>query len=343
MEHAARGGTRSWNVSDVTTTISISLQIDPEKLTGAMVGLMDRMLAQSTLSTALLRHKYAYRKAEEIPERRLRTQARSLVDGIRNSDQALELQLGYQLSSGRRIALDLLAFGNRYEDGLAAEMNGPMQLRVSHNDLARPLKTLLTHDEGSEPIIDLAEAGASALADAEEIFFRACGLLETRADDSAFEHAGMYPETGWPSPAGCSMVFHRRVAEFAGDFARIRAGYRFGAHMPAMLSPTFDPAGQSGPTAGEAIPAPNLAFYRQFSKPDADIFEFLDSLDQEEVRRLSALPEERIKSLLSAAAGHIPALELHDFKDRGLALAANPLSSVWQAYQFVQEASARSI
>jgi len=43
---------------------------------------------------------------------------------------------------------------------------------------------------------------------------------------------------------------------------------------------------------------------------------------------------------LSAAAAHIPALKLHDFTDRGLALAANPLSSVWQAYQFVQKESA---
>jgi hypothetical protein len=324
----------------VTTTISISLHADPERLTGAIVGLMDRMLAGSTLSTALLRHKYAYRKADEIPERRLRTQARSLVDGIRDSDQALELQLGYELSSGRRIALDLLVCGNRYEDGQAAEMNGPIQLRVSHNDLARPLKRLLT-EERSAPPIDLAEAGASALADAEEIFFRACGLLGTRADDDSFEHAGMYPETGWPSPAGCSMVFHRRVADFAADFGRIRAGYRFGMSMPAMLSLTFDPAGQNGPTAGEA-PAPNLAFYRQFSKPDADMFEFLDSLDQEEVRRLSALPEERIKSLLIAAARYIPAVETHDFGNRGLALAANPLSSVWAAYRFVQKESAHA-
>jgi hypothetical protein len=149
----------------------------------------------------------------------------------------------------------------------------------------------------------------------------------------------MYPETGWPSPAGCSMVFHRRVGQFAADFARIHAGYRFGMSMPAMLSPAFDPLGQNPQAAAAATRAPNREFYRQFSKADADIFEFLESLDHEEVRRLSALSEARITALLIAAAREIPALQVHDFSTRGLALATNPLSSVWQAYRFVQEAS----
>jgi hypothetical protein len=143
------------------------------------------MLVRSNLSKALLHHKYAYRKADEVSERRLRTQARLLIDRIRDSDQALEVQLGYQLLSGRRVALDLLTYGARYEDGLEVETNGRIRLRISHNDLTGPLKSLLAQDERTPPLIDVAEAGASALADAEEIFFRACGVLQSEYSNSS--------------------------------------------------------------------------------------------------------------------------------------------------------------
>lgn len=322
----------------MSTTISISLYAEPANIPEAFRALVERMLRRSILSTSVLRSKYAHREGRVLATYQLKRQLPALAATLPASDQGLEIQLEYELISGRRIALDLLLHGVGYEDGLEVQQSGPMTLRFSHSQLAQPLADLLSPNRVPTTVPALAQAGVEVLRDGEELFLRACGLLQDEVQDSMIQHGAMYLEAGWPSPAACAMVFHREVQEFGRDVARIYREYNHGLLIPMTLSDRIDVwEVDKRPSGYLAKPGRNnRAFYQQFSDPpNGSLIQFLEQLDQRNVRKLSVLPRPQLKALLIAATQTLLDVESYDFNDQGLVLVTDPLSSVWRVYDYL--------
>ncbi len=137
-----------------------------------------------------------------------------------------------------------LSMASFSESGAPHDLCGPLRLAMSLNDLSRPL-----WDRAAEAMTtpeELARLGGLYLNDARELFFRTCGLTGFSTCESAVNHAGMYLEYGWPSPVGCSMIYHRSEWDFFRDLERIYLEYQLGIPYHRALAGLDSVTGMEG-------------------------------------------------------------------------------------------------
>jgi hypothetical protein len=314
-------------------TNSISLHIRPENIPREFQLLVDRMLASATLTGIQLREKYWHYGIKRQYNDLYELDLGSLTEIFLKSDKALEIDLRYRLKSGRTIAVSLALYGQGYEEGYAVMSSGNLKLSFSHSQLAYPLKELLKNERMSS-IEELSKVEMSVLSDAKDIFLQACGL--DRDVCSNVEHAAMYLELGWPSPLECSMIFHHKSKEFAIDFLRIYAEYKY----RISILDTFDSDFALGMLGSERIKTPNKTscnnqkYYRR-SINNAEILTFLHTLSEEKIKWLLRLPEEVIVSVLTKLNQNVTEIECHSFRDCGMILVTNPLLNLLSPYKYI--------
>ena len=343
----------------VSSTLAISLHADPDKLTNMVVSVYERILARGVLNEALL-----LVNIDEIVEPRYKhldkEQLRSLTNKILPSNEALWLFFSYPLLSGRDENFSLLnmhLIGRRYVRGFRATQQGQIQLDLPIADLNTPTSVELMRRHAPTSIraqdrpnqvsaFDSLQDERTILADHEELFLRACGLLSTKVRAGDVAHAAMFVGNVWRSPVACSAVFHRDAVEFARDFVRIYREYREGIPMPVMLASGVDLWSLEPPEAyphwGIGVPgkADVVAYttdYRQ--KKHNAIIRFLESLSEVTIRKLSSLTGDDVRDLLIQmfVFGTERNIQVHDFGSSGLALTTGPRSRLWLAYKYIAD------
>ena len=321
----------------MSTTISISIYAEENNIAMAFWNLLDRIMICSTIKSVKIYEKYDQHNTKHISIEHLISSSVSIAEYILYSMNSIKIDLAYKLASSRSIGISLYLYGKGYNQGLAASENGPIRICLSLEDFLGPLKNV-TGSERKVTSTVLTEQGSREITDAEELFFRSCGILEAKRGHPYVKHAAVYLENGWPSAVACSMLYHRESEEFAKDFGRIYARYNWGTLIPTMFraeaniwraSPT-DPLSAAGP--GKNMPE----FYRQFSKPDEEeIIDFLDNLDIETAKKLSTLSGEFIKEELLEVNTAVPEVRCYDFGTSALALTTDLASSLWRAYEYI--------
>lgn len=314
----------------LTVSISVaSRRRDPEV---TFVSILDCFLSRSAVRDITVRERHPAGPRRCLQWNQEGGPLVELVAGVSRSDKALEIDCGYQLKSGRSIALQLHFHGDQYNGGEAVRESGPIRLTFSHGQLAKEVRAATENVDVSTNPNQLGVVGEAAIADAEELFFRSCLLFDS--DGDPVDHGAMYSELGWPSPAGCSMVFHKDVAEYALDVERIFLDYQTGALMPEMISFGSDVVGQPFRRPSVPVGREHSEFFRQVSKHDwPAMFKFLEGLSEKSAVSLRSFDSETIRRHLLDSCASIPEVVCHDFGDKGYALATDPLSSVWQVYQ----------
>ncbi|HMA37044.1 MAG TPA: hypothetical protein VKY74_21490, partial [Chloroflexia bacterium] len=216
----------------MSTTIAIGAHVDPTHRPEAFVALIQRLLTRSYWVNALTHDKRWSHGLKAVAPDLSAPELLALARSITASDQALECEIAYQLTPQRTIAISVFLCGTQFLSGKEVLLNGPIRLSMGHNELARPLYNIPPEQRTRE---ELTRLGMETLQDAEFLFFHVCGVLEKSETADRLEHAAMYQESGWPSPAQAGMVFHRQAREFARDFLRIYAEYHWQVPIPTTL------------------------------------------------------------------------------------------------------------
>jgi hypothetical protein len=152
----------------------------------------------------------------------------------------------------------------------------------------------------------------------------------------------MYLELGWPSPVGCSMIYHQQPQDFMTDFWRIYADYNWGIWMTRTFETSLD-HWRDNPSPSRLLKnepgRDKPQFYRQFVGPDERevLFQFLDELTENKVQKLSQVSESEVREILKEMSLYVPDVEFYDFNKCGLAITTYPLLSVWHAYKYIAD------
>lgn len=316
-------------------SLSITMAIwAAQDLPQEFTALVQRLMLRSSDMQVRV-HKKWYLEAEDLPDNLSMEQMESLTRTVVDSDNAIELTVGYQLYSGRWIPLTIRFYGVGFERGHMARFNGNINISLSHKDLARPL--IETFQERAVTGRFRSQIAETTMNDVDELFCRVCGVDEHGKNVTAIEHGAMYQEYGWFSPVSCSMLYHRDVRQFAKDFVRIFAEYNKGIPAPATFDPSTD-IWMLETDQDMRLGRERPEYYKQMEKMNSERFiQFLDSLNEQNVRTLSTMPGEEMRRYLNMASLEIAELASYDFGAHGLMLATDPLSSIWQAFAYVAE------
>lgn len=326
----------------MSTIISVSLSAEIQKIPQATRKLLERILRKSTLKKLKIYHKYEHITPEEYLIDNL-SSLLEMSESIVHSDKALKLEFEYRLLSGRSMCLDLDLYGLNYENGLKFLRDGNMRIIFSFHGLIKNLiKDLNEWDLSQQNELNKQQITISKLleSDVEEIFFRACGnLLEEETDcGDEIKHGAMYLETGWPSPVGCSMIYHRQFKDFTTDFKHIYLEYNRGITVPEMFYPNLN-SWHTDLTTIQTFHQPGREkhqFYQQFAEPgDGDIISFISQLNEDKINQILNINEEDIRLIITDIDFNVPGIRCYDFEERGVVLFTHPLSSLWRAYQYI--------
>lgn len=324
----------------MSTTIRISLFSEPAELPLVYRGLLARLAAVGEVEEVKIQGESRSPRSPSLTSTILQD-SEDLARTILPSQEAVVVYLTHRTDSGQLLDLSVMLAGSGFEGGYRVLLDGPLSLRFSYQELAFPLLEALKPVRSSMDQERATEHGAAVIQGSQELMLRACGLLESTPESRGVVHAAMYLETGWPSPVGCSMVFHRAIGEFSRDFARIFLKYRYGIPMTLLLTPGLDLWKAEIIGEQRANTAPSHSFYQQFSEADS-LINFLNYLEEEKARELSALSSGEIRDLLEDAASNISEVSCHNFETSGLLLSTHPLGSVWPIYQYIADTNKSS-
>lgn len=317
----------------MSTTITISIYVEPSIVTGAFEALLRRLYQRAVIKNVKVHEEYFNVEVPEVHywQRHLK----SIIETIPTSNKMLELALEYRLKSGEIAAMDLLLRGDSYENGFELEVNGPISLSISDTQVNRSLTNILNHPKEQVFFEEVIPTSLTTLKDWEEVFLRVAGIYGSYINEHAVQHAAMYLESGWPSAVGCAMLYHRDKHEFARDFLRIYREYNFGENIPKMLSRNFDLEEINIKRPLERI---DTKYYEQFNDSDGDsLVKFLNSLDIDKAFKLASLSETEMNELLLLASKKIPEVTYIDSGLQGGALISQPFNSVWKVYKYIAD------
>lgn len=263
--------------------------------------------------------------------------AEAVAEEVLYSDKWLSTRLIYTLRSGRAIPLDINLFGYKYEGGSRVRTDGFIQVSIALNDLIRPL--IATKETSKSSPYMVSEELVILMHDEEELLFRCIGIDNQGARQSNFSHVSAYLETRWPSPVGCSFVYHQTVTEFAADFVRIYQELRQRTEIVATMSPDANILAVCSQGKPSPIHKPTYTYW-QYLADDHDkeaLLSFLAELDEKKVWKLASMNAHEIKEALLLAGENLPDVVCYDLGNAGMAIASPPYLSVWTAYQFVAD------
>src|SRR5262249_21327705 len=113
-------------------------------------------------------------------------------------------------------------------------------VKMSLNDLIGSLRSaILDSTDPAHTCLEPLET--QSITSVSELFLAVCGALGDGSDSGLIDHAGMYPECGWPTAVSCSGVYHRDACEVARDFRRFYTEHHQGGYVPMLLDPTLAP------------------------------------------------------------------------------------------------------
>jgi hypothetical protein len=275
-----------------------------------------------------------------------------LINDIPYSNKIFQIRLLYRLFSEEEIGLSLYLNGKDYESGFTVRNNSYIVVSISLNDVDRPLKNLsynpyykaLTQEQllADDTFRQLATQVAH---DWEHLFLHVCGI--DSVEEPLVQHAAMYLENGWPSPACCAMLYHRDKREFAKDFLRIYRKYNLQEqNISQMLDVDFnleqDLESYSITTDRNKDDYDDF-YYNQFDFEDGKLIDFLSELELRKAVKLSRFTESEISAALSLAGEWAEEHEFDystiylDLKEKGGAILSTPTTSIWRVYEYLYQ------
>jgi hypothetical protein len=359
----------------MSTTISMSFFPSEGNTVKAFASIIRRLISDAEVINSIKRHKKYWKY--ESPQLDLNTfisiiespESECMVD----SEDSFAVELGYTLTSGELIPLDINFYGNGYEMGLYARDDSNIRLTVQDSSLWSAIKTI-TRDMAWTSL-DVPQHLKTAATekvnlDTELLFLKACGFTLNQGSESYsweseenyIDHAAIYFECGWSCPLRCQMVYHKNPQDFAKDFERIYADYYWGIAMPLLFTLKKD----IWQLSDSEIASLNeyqlnkqkkvtrrcgkeyLESYKYFSRPQSfapkqtelDIVNFIESLDKNKVQQLSSLPVSHIKEVFSTVTeSELPEVRYRDFDEQGMVLLTGAYMSIWRAYLYLVELS----
>ena len=229
---------------------------------------------------------------QQIPVRQ--TDLAAIIKATTKSEDALCLDSSISLLDGSSHALDLIYYGTSFMGGTSSNTNSNIRIRFS---LGTPIRV--------------------GMPDVSSIFNKAI-------NDESILHAVGYLETGCPSAAISSIMYHKHSDEYLIDFVRIYADYRLGINGSVLYGDFH----QLRHLIAENIRGPNYALVRHFydeqKNKQPQLLAFLNELSAEEVKIGS------MKSLETLLTEKVNDIQYFSFS-RVMA-ASNPLEFLWPKY-----------
>lgn len=315
----------------MSTIITISLLPIKNNAPRVFIETLERLKRSGNVNKVQTHDKHWFKNEQAIDFKAVDLNA--LAGEIFPSDKALQIEMDYRSLSGQKIWLSLNLKGQSFENGVEAAIDGPISITVAYSDIHRPL-IRLENSRGKQALN--SETARQVSEDWRQLFLEICGISEKEnVDQSSIDHAAMYLEGGWPSGAGCVMLYHRDAQAFLRDFLHIYREFNQGATIPELLSTEN---GSTAGNAGESSPsqiADKLQFFQQFDSPayEESIIDFLQNLSWQEATELQKPSPEECELLLIDICNQLPEVELEISENNGLAIMATPLSSIWRVYQ----------
>ncbi len=308
----------------MSTIITISLLPINNSAPRVFIETLERLKRSGNVNKVQTHDKYWFKNEQAIYFKAADLNA--FVETIFPSDKALQIEMDYRSLSGQKIWLSLNLKGHSFENGIEVAIDGPISITVAYSDIHRPL-IRLENSHGKQALN--SETARQVSEDWRQLFLEICGISEKEKDiKSSIDHAAMYLEGGWPSGAGCVMLYHRDAQGFLRDFLHIYREFNQGATIPELLS--AENAGESSPSQI----TDKLQFFQQFdsSAYEESIIDFLQNLCWQEATELKKLSPEECEHLLIEICDQLPEVELEISENNGLAIMATPLSSIWRVY-----------
>jgi hypothetical protein len=250
------------------------------------------------------------------------------IFGLKNR---IQVGMAYVLRSGRPVTVTLSYTAEQYWGNVCRDL-GPLTLWVTLNELARPLWQLGGDDKEialNNPVLTNA-----CIKDAEDLFFTACGVLDSDNSSACVKHAVMFADFGFVSPLGCAMIYHHDVSEVLTDFPRMYCAHHFGTNPISALDTDLDlwrlaPIGSETNRPGRLNADP----YRDIHEPDGEqVIGFLDNLEETPLARLKTITNERMKEWFRFADLNRWQIHCHELPHGSFALTSYPLFTLWRAY-----------
>lgn len=240
---------------------------------------------------------------------------------------ALLISGPHVLLSGDPVLVDFRLVGVRCNRGLAFQYEGFMKLSLELYDLI-----LFPDGSWRRAALVLPQKTQS---DCDSLFLSACDVTNGGVED-----ASMYLELGWASAGQCMMQYHREIREFIVDFMRMYAAF----HWRVSTAHTFGPGESRLFAEPDALyklepSLDNPVRFRDFLNNGNDcIRAFFKRLDLDAIQRIQAVSPDFVRATLLRTPSHAPEVRTHDFGVNGFALCANPLVSLWRAYEHLYNA-----
>ena len=350
-------------IRKMSITISISVHANQDSVSEAFVNTYRNLLryGRGEVGQAWFYERYYNTTHNNKPvDVSLDSCISNLVRDMASSRNSLSVNLSYELPTGEWVALSLDFVGRYYEDGWIIRSSDHIRVWMSLRDLVR---SLTSAPLGSTDLNrSRVELETQTITSVSELFLAVCGVLSEGSDSELIDHAGMYPESDWPTAVACSGVYHRDVREVARDFRRIYNEHHQGGYMPMSLDPTLAPEewhmqvdrrwGRNSFPAGKdtngyrefpkAKPT-EIIYWRRIESPNdrepegGALWDFLNSLTEAEVAKLETPPEPFLRTVLGEVPEAVPQVRYYDLGQRGVALTTFPLGSVWRVYALIRE------
>jgi hypothetical protein len=275
-----------------------------------------------------------------------------LINSIPYSNKIVQIRLLYRLFSEEEIGLSIYLNGKDYESGFTVRYNSYIVVSISKNDVNRPIKNI-SYDPYYKALTQeqlLADDTFQQLAtqvahDWAHLFLHVCGM--DSVEEPLVQHAAMYMESGWPSPACCAMLYHRDKREFAKDFLRLYRDYNLENQSALqMLDMDFNVEQDLESnliSTDKKVNNENSFYYKQFDFEEEKLIDFLSELELRKVVKLSRFTESEISAALSLAGEWAEEHEFDystiylDFKENGGAILSTPTTSIWRVYEYIYQ------
>ena len=280
-----------------------------------------------------------------------------LIGSTGDSERRVTIDLSYRAASGQIIPLEMTFNGAYFHHGNPWLLEGPIVLRFSMDDLEDPIRNCLKSGIGPEMTPEgylgvygpgYQQACGQVLADFEKISLRACGLAGIGPAQTRVQSAAMYREYGWHMPPLCSMVYHRHHEDFARDFARTFANYRWGVAATRMMAPNVNIWDLQSASLSR-WEAPTKEWYEEvLAKPQTEwdhldrlAFESLsmaESLDLDTAKCLSSLSGSFVRQRLLEMPRLASSDRYRDFEEAGGMLMGSIWTGLGGAYSWLRDA-----
>ena len=204
----------------------------------------------------------------------------------------------------------------------------------------------LNEDPHSSQAVLFRRGMTESWNNAEELFCRACGLLEIESGREVVSHASFFCGDELLSPMSPFIIYHRDVADFASDFMRIYLHARdcrfapdciYGLSHTELLS-----LGAETKQGLEEDPWLYIERMRPMVLPhqrDHALASFLTRLDLACAEQLSTIKPAVIRELFRQATIESGYARITDFGSNGMIISTHPLTNLRHIYLRVAELS----